>query len=40
MTILNVTESTTKLSLAMNKREKFAYVNIPKSSIVALNKNS
>jgi len=40
MTILNVTQSTTKLTLAMNKREKFAYVNIPKSSIVALNKNS
>lgn len=40
MTILNVVESTNKLTLAMNKREKFAYVNIPKSSIVALNKNS
>lgn len=40
MTCLNPAQSITKLTLAMNKRQKFAYVNVPKSSIIALSKNA
>lgn len=40
MTILNPTQSLNKLSLALNSREKFLYINIPKSSIVALGKGT
>lgn len=40
MTCLNPAQSISKLTLAMNKKEKFAYVNVPKSSIIALSKNA
>lgn len=40
MTILNPVESVKKLSLSLNSRDKFAYTNVPKSSMVALSKNA
>lgn len=40
MTILNQTESLIKLTKAMQGNEKFSYINIPKSAIVGLSKNS
>lgn len=40
MTCLNPASSITKLTLAMNTKQKFAYVNVPKSSIIALSKNA
>lgn len=40
MTVLNPVESLKKLSLALNSRDRFAYINIPKSSMVALGKNT
>jgi len=40
MTFLNPVESLKKVTLALEKKNKFSYINIPKSSIVALSKNS
>lgn len=40
MTCLDAVESLKKVTLAMNKKEKFAYINVPKSSIIALSKNA
>ena len=40
MTFLNPTDSLRNLTSAMGKKEKFSYINVPKSSIVALSKNS
>ena len=40
MTFLNPTDSLKNLTSAMGKREKFSYINVPKSSIVALSKSS
>jgi hypothetical protein len=40
MTFLNQKQSIIKLTEAMNGRDKFAYINIPKSSIVSLSRNS
>jgi hypothetical protein len=40
MTCLNPAQSITKLTLAMNTKQKFAYINVPKSSIIALSKNA
>lgn len=40
MSFLNPIESTIKLTKAMQDKEKFSYINIPKSSIVGLSKNS
>jgi len=40
MTYLNPEESIKNITLAMNKREKFSYINVPKSSIIALSKNA
>lgn len=40
MTVLNPVQSLINLTAAMNGHEKFGYINIPKSSIVALSKNS
>jgi hypothetical protein len=40
MTCLNPAQSITKLTLAMNNKQKFAYINVPKSSIIALSKNA
>lgn len=40
MTVLNPVQSLINLTSAMNKHDKFGYINIPKSSIVALSKNA
>lgn len=40
MTFLDQKQSVIKLTEAMGGKEKFAYINIPKSSIVSLSKNS
>jgi len=40
MTIFNPVESVKQITLAMEKKERFGYINVPKSSIVALSKNS
>jgi len=40
MTFLDQKQSIIKLTEAMGKKEKFAYVNIPKSSIISLSRNS
>lgn len=40
MTIFNPVESVKNITLAMNGRDKFSYINVPKSSIVALSKSN
>lgn len=40
MTFLNQAQSLTNLTLALEKKKKFAYVNVPKSAIIALSKNA
>jgi hypothetical protein len=40
MPFLNPIDSLKEVTLAMNKKEKFIYINVPKSSIVALSRNS
>jgi hypothetical protein len=40
MSFLNVDQSVINLTAAMQSKEKFSYINIPKSSIVGLSKNS
>lgn len=40
MTCLTPAQSIQDVTLAMNKKEKFSYINVPKSSIIALSKNA
>ena len=40
MTLLNPTQSVIKVTKALQGHSKFSYINIPKSSIVGLSKNS
>jgi hypothetical protein len=40
MTILDPKQSIQKLTYNMNQKEKFAYINIPKASVIGLGKNS
>lgn len=40
MSFLNVTQSVINLTKAMQGKDKFSYINIPKSSIVGLSRNS
>lgn len=40
MSFLNPIESTIKLTKAMQAKEKFSYINVPKASIVGLSRNS
>lgn len=40
MSFLNPTQSIIKLTKAMQGKEKFSYINIPKASVVGLSKNS
>ena len=40
MTCLNPAESITNLTLALEKHKKFSYINVTKSAIIALSKNS
>lgn len=40
MPFLNPIDSLKEVTLAMNNKEKFSYINVPKSSIVALSRNS
>jgi hypothetical protein len=40
MTFLNQAQSLINLTAAMEKKKKFSYINVPKSAIIALGKNS
>lgn len=40
MTILDPKQSIQKLTYHMNQKEKFAYINVPKASVVGLGKNN
>jgi len=40
MTFLNQTQSIINVTSAMEKKKKFSYINVPKSAIIALSKNS
>ena len=40
MTFLNQAQSLINLTAAMEKKKKFSYINVPKSAIIALSKNS
>lgn len=40
MTFLNQDQSLINLTLALEKKKKFAYINVPKSAIIALSKNA
>lgn len=40
MTCLNPAESLTNVTLAIEKKKKFSYINVTKSAIIALSKNS